>query len=237
MKTIRYTVCCLLFCAIYINRLLGQDVLRMEITDPEPRVGDEVTISIESTFFFNMIKAELDSNISLGFTMDNKIESMDIEITFSDTGTVTLGPYQMTMNGKTFTTSTLTVHVIPALPDVEGVWVRYVQSESGQYIVIDQNISNDNLAKMTKKEKSDPNEFSYFAENNGFVKLNPNFDEAGFDVDFRRSKSSSSGGMNQFKAIYTVGFTDDYSTPYTLSNKDFSNLPKGVNIPEIRIKQ
>ena len=96
---ILFTICSL--------NAIGQEKLKIEIDNPEPRVGQSVTFSINVDFLTNYFKKELGRNVD--FTRSTSIfgmQSDDFErvIIFEKAKTYEIGPFDFEFNGKKYTT-------------------------------------------------------------------------------------------------------------------------------------
>ena len=135
---ILFTICSL--------NAIGQEKLKIEIDNPEPRVGQSVTFSINVDFLTNYFKKELGRNVD--FTRSTSIfgmQSDDFErvIIFEKAKTYEIGPFDFEFNGKKYTTETIQVNVLAKLPMKNGLWLRKTEFEGQQYLILEQLISNE----------------------------------------------------------------------------------------------
>lgn len=210
-------------------------MLSTEISNPAPRVGETITLSIQNTFLDDILNQQLDSLNTKQISTTSNNKDTQIELMMKDTGTYQIGPIQFTLNGVHYTTNQLTIPVMPALPKSEGFWVRSASIDNKHYIILEQVISEDNLAKATKKESKVDDDMGQFMHNSGFAGLKYKTDNRDLVFTFRSSSSNGDGNMNTYQAIYVVSFGDAATDSYTLQESDFNNLPKGTELPVIKL--
>lgn len=213
----------------------GQVILKTEVTNPEPRAGEEIIFSMDNTYLVDMLHTQLDSLNTQKSQLSLDAQSAKVNLTIMDTGMYQIGPFNFSLNGVNYTTSPIQVHVIEPLPAGEGVWVRASTINNKQVVILEQHISEDDLDKASKKEKNEDNPFSDFAQNTGFVGLRTQAENPTVSFSFRRSESSGSNKMFYFIAIYEVDFLDNAASSYVLKASDFVNLPKGTQVPAITL--
>ncbi len=213
----------------------GQVILKTEVTNPEPRAGEEIIFSMDNTYLVDMLHTQLDSLNTQKSQLSLDAQSAKVNLTIMDTGMYQIGPFNFSLNGVHYTTSPIQVHVIEPLPAGEGVWVRASTINNKQVVILEQHISEDDLDKASKKEKNEDNPFSDFAQNTGFVGLRTQAENPTVSFSFRRSESSGSNKMFYFIAIYEVDFLDNAASSYDLKASDFVNLPKGTQVPAITL--
>ena len=148
MKKITFLL--LLLCSLYA---IGQKKLQIEIDNPEPRVGQSVTFSINVDFLTDYVKKELGKNVKL--TRSTSIfgmQSDDFErvIIFEKARTYEIGPFNFEFNGKKYTTESIEVNVLPKLPMENGLWLRVAEFDGQQYLILEQLISNESNKSVTE---------------------------------------------------------------------------------------
>ncbi len=139
---ILFTICSL--------NAIGQEKLKIEIDNPEPRVGQSVTFSINVDFLTDYFKKELGKNVE--FTRSTSIfgmQSDDFErvIIFEESKKYKIGPFDFDFNGKKYMTETIEVNVLPELPIENGLWLRITGFDGQQYLILEQLISNESNKK------------------------------------------------------------------------------------------
>ena len=243
MKKITFLL--LIFCSL---NAIGQKKLEIEIDNPEPRVGQSVTFSINVDFLTDYFKKKIGKNIE--FTRSTSIFGMHSEnfervIIFEKSKKYEIGPFNFEFNGKKYTTETIKVNVLPKLPMENGLWLRIAESEGQQYLIIEQLISNESNkidnenggyshtiggVKPEGKEFAELNEeltkgielSNYSSANNT---LNP--EDAGlFDVGFSYSIKK-----------YKIEFEENFNGEYIITKTDFKNLPENFDIGKIKLEK
>ena len=115
---------------------------KLKAKNPAPRVGEEVVIEF-SIDRHNTDSIEVLESEKIVFDMMNYVGYGRIELGDSLTnkeGPISIGPIQIPINGKTYTTNELNLTVYPELPsDIDhGIWIRIVNSQGAKYIIVEQ---------------------------------------------------------------------------------------------------
>ncbi|MFD2567332.1 hypothetical protein [Pseudotenacibaculum haliotis] len=228
--------------------LFGQEKLSIEIDNPQPRVDQRVTFSINIDFLASYLKKELGKNIEL--TRSKSIfgsQSDDFErvVVFKKAKKYKVGPFNFEFNGKKYTTNTIEIKVLPKLPMEEGLWLRLAEFEGDKYLILEQLVKN--------RPNKTINENGGYTHTIGGVKpegieladLNENLTE-GIHLDFYSSSSNTltPEGAELFDIGYTysikkyeITFDENFEGDYKISEKDIKNLPKIFNIGKIRLRK
>jgi hypothetical protein len=117
--------------------------VKLQTSNPAPRVGDAMTIS------FVLEKPPLDSKKSQNDVITilasgmNRIADGSLKMNegfLTDIGPLKLGPFQFQLNGRVFNTNELNITVSPKLPDNidEGIWIRQVEFQGQKWIILEQ---------------------------------------------------------------------------------------------------
>jgi hypothetical protein len=237
----------LLFTICSLN-LIGQEKLKIEIDNPEPRVGQSVTFSINVDFLTNYFKNKLGKNVD--FTRSTSIfgsQSDDFErvIIFEKAKKYEIGPFNFEFNGKKYSTEIIKVNVLPKLPMENGLWLRFTKKEGQQYLILEQLISNE-----SNKTNNENGGYSHTIggvkpEGKEFAELNKKLTE-GIELS---NYSSATNTLNPENAgLFDVGFSysiikykikisEKFSGKYIISETDFKNLPEQFDIGKIKIKK
>ncbi|MGJ8746063.1 hypothetical protein [Polaribacter sp.] len=237
---ILFTICSL--------NAIGQEKLKIEIDNPEPRVGQSVTFSINVDFLTDYFKKELGKNVD--FTRSTSIfgrQSDDFErvIIFEKAKTYEIGPFDFEFNGKKYTTETIEVNVLPKLPMENGLWLRITESEGQQYLILEQLISNE-----SNKTENENGGYSHTIggvkpEGNEFAELN---EELTKGIELSNYSSANNTLNPEGAGLFDVGFSysikkykiefeENFNGVYIISEKDFINLPEKFDIGKIKIKK
>ncbi len=238
----------LLLFAICSLNAIGQKKLKIEIDNPEPRVGQSITFSINVDFLTDYFKKELGKNVD--FTRSTSIfgmQSDDFErvIIFKKAKKYKIGPFDFEFNGKKYSTETIEVNVLPKLPMENGVWLRITESEGQKYLILEQLISNES-------NKTDNGNGGYSHTIGGvkpkgkeFAELN---EELTKGVELSNYSSASNTLTPEDAGLFDVGFSysikkykikfdESFNGEYLISEKDFKNLPNVFDIGKIKVEK
>ena len=241
----KITLLLFIICSI---KTFGQEKLKIEIDNPEPRTGQSVTFSINVDFLANYLKNEFGKSIEL--TRSKSIfgsQSDDFErvIVFNEAKKYKIGPFNFEFNGKKYTTNIIEVNVLPKLPMKEGLWLRLAEFEGDKYLILEQLIKN----KSNKIE----NENGGYSHTIGGVKPEEielaDLNETpikGINLSFYSSSSNTitPDGAGLFDVGYTysikkykVEIDESFDGNYKISEKDIKNLPSIFNIKKIKLRK
>ncbi len=242
MKKITFLL--LIFCSL---NAVGQKKLQIEIDNPEPRVGQSVTFSINVDFLTDYLKKELGKNVD--FTRSTSIFGMQSDdfkrvIIFQKAKKYEIGPFDFEFNGKKYSTEIIEVNVLPKLPMENGLWLRITESDGQQYLILEQLISNESN-KIDNENGYSQTIGGVKPEGKEFAELNEELTE-GVELS---NYSSSSNTLNLEEAgLFDVGFSysikkykikfeENFNGEHIISETDFNNLPKKFDIGKIKIKK
>jgi len=233
---------------IYNLNAFCQSNLKIEIDNPEPRVGESVMFSINIDFLKNNIQEKLGSEIELTrSTSVHGLQSDDFErvIIFNKVGLNKVGPFEFEFNGKKYVTNQIEINVQPQIILEENLMVRIAELNGQKYIIIEQLVKN--IAKTERNEFGEmttylgglaPDNFE-FAKLNEEVKRNIELDDLNTSSETLTPKDSKYGeiGFSYSKMRYRINFSKDFKDEYMLTEKDFLNLPKKYKLKPISIKK
>lgn len=235
----------LILCSIHV---IGQEKLKIEIDNPQPRVGQSVTFSINVDFLTDYFQNEFDKDID--FTDISSIfgiqsDKFERVIVFKKAKSYKIGPFNFKFNGQKYTTDLIEVNVLPELPMENGLWLRYTEFEGQKYLILEQLIQN----QSDKKEIEDGG-YSYTiggvkSEEKEFAELN---EELTAGIELSNYSSSSNTLTKKDASHFDVGFTysikkykikfdDNFKETYLITEKDFKYLPDVFDIGKIEIKK
>jgi hypothetical protein len=192
---------------------------KLEPSNPAPRQGEEVNINF-------LLK---DGNADIGSG------NFKVRQPLADTGLVTIGPFQFSINNKSYSTGTITLHVYPKLPDNihEGIWIRYVAFEGKYYLITEQRIPAD------QKKKPEGNSIVIGGEA-PFAELDRDqFEQAGLKV-VNSNSYTDSGPMGKDEVSYKLTTYRFEKTAYfkgrlRLDKKFFTDFPEKVITSDVWI--
>jgi len=224
----------------------AQDTLSLNIDNPEPRVGDPVTLTLDIEFLTEEIKTQLADDVQMHGNFSAYSYDADVlkrVLKFNKTGKQYIGPFNFEFNGKKYVTDSIEVNVAEKLPFREGVWVRYVQANGKKYIILEQLIENKSDAKRSKNgysytvggTKSSRAEFAdieAMPEKGVSIRMNSS---SSYTVQPEGADPSSAGFSYSFKK-YEVSMGSSSDAVYVLKSSHFNNLPRKTKIEPIEIK-
>ncbi|WP_421753055.1 hypothetical protein [Croceimicrobium sp.] len=211
--------------------------IRLKTNYTEPRLGQSITITLKLNFIEEHIKETLAPELEL--KGNSAFSNYAREIQVNDTGDFQVGPFLFEFNGKVYKTDSVILHVTEPLENVEGLWVRLIEYDSTQILIVEQHIENE---WKKDKESKDPFSMSLSTTELEFAELIENPME-GLEFNFRQSNSYSvlidekdpfGASLAYSRKIYHV--TNYSGEEIQLSEDFFENLPKKIELPEIIIK-
>ena len=243
MKTILITL------SFFVNfNIYSQDTIQLHIDNPKPRVGEEIELSFKFNFFTDEVQKQLNPGIEMSdrhSVFGGQSNEFTSNISFTEAGPHTIGPFKFNFNGKEIITNSILVQVDEKLPIKEGIWVRYAEVNNKKYIVIEQMIRN---KPNENKKENITSTITYggsggLLEEDEFAELNSNLD-IGISATFKKSLRNTvngtglgfqKSGLTYSLRIYELKTEADFSGNFTLTKRHFTNLPKGHKIKKIRI--
>lgn len=215
-------------------------VSRLDVSNPAPRVNEEIEIII-SLKKENLDALEHKENKTADDFLSlrkNKVGYGTLKIShiLTDTGRVTLGPFQFNLGKETYTTDVLTFTVHPTLPPniYDGLWIRQVDFKGERYLIIEQRI-----ASAPRKAKKTGEEIVVIGGNTEEVTYTEldeaRFQEKGLKILSSNARSESqilnpqdptaSVTVNYRIATYRFSKTPAFRTKFKLDKKLFTNFP------------
>jgi hypothetical protein len=129
--------------SLFFYGISSAQVMKLSISNPAPRVGDEVSVSynVES----DTERDKQGSLIGIGAVSFTPLFLLD-------TGSVKIGPISIKVNEAVLKTDSIVVHVSPALPPgiKEGLWIRQVSARGKGYIILEQRMGIDSNRKFSE---------------------------------------------------------------------------------------
>lgn len=233
-----------LFCVLLATLTFGQNPIALKLDNHHPRVGEDITISFPLVFIDNQVDAamtDLQDNIQKS-ALFNYRESSSYEKTFAfdSPGEYVVGPFEFSFNDSTYSTDSIIVTVIEDIPFEEGVWVRLVEENGKQFLIIEQyadgievpSYSPDNFG--TNSNKAPKSDFADLKETsiNGVT----------FSTRYTSTKQRSENENNfmgpkltyRYRK-YAISFESGVTSKLVLTKKDFQSFPKKVKFETIEI--
>ena len=228
--------------------IIGQEKLKIEIDNPEPRVGQSVKFSINVDFLTNYFKGKFGKNVD--FTRTTSIfgfQSDDFErvIIFEKAKKYKIGPFNFEFNGKKYSTEIITVNVLEKLPLKNGLWLRLTKNEGQQYLILEQLIGNE-----SDKINNENGGYSHTVggvkpKGKEFAELKKELIE-GIELSNHSSSTYTmkpenaelfDNGFSYSMIKYKIKISENYDGKYKISETDFENLPETFDIGKIKIKK
>jgi hypothetical protein len=183
---------------------------------PSPRCGDVVEVSIQK-------KDSTGRPTELG-----EFKIADVTL---DTGWVSIGPLTVQINGKSYHSDSMRIHVLDSLPAVrEGFWSRFETINEVQYLITEQ--------RVNPGDYPGSEEDLYTTIDCSMIK------EKGFRM-FKNSwqrtqKSVNIGGENTFIryqiTMYTIETAKAFDGKCVLGREYFMDWPEQLKFEEIVIR-
>ncbi|HMU68625.1 MAG TPA: hypothetical protein PK511_05500 [Chitinophagales bacterium] len=221
------------------NILFSQDTLILKLNNPAPRVGQSVDLSMQVNMVLDAMRSTMDSTITFESTFQGGEKFLTQTLVFSDTGKHILGPFKFDINGKSYITNTLEINVAPELPLTEGIWIRVVENNGNQILIVEEQIKKSE-PKSRISFGSKKSDFDYYGNQNSFEKFAYlNSEPEGAAIEFNRywMQTYDSSNLSFFTGLYNIYFLEDSGVVYTLGAKDFINLPDNITVPTVVIAQ
>lgn len=211
--------------------------INIKVDNTEPRLGQEISLTIETKFFEEFLKGTFTDSVEFKQTFSNK--DLTKTIIAKRLGPMTIGPLKFEFNGVTYLSNSIIINVIPNLTDQEGVWIRKLKIDNKDYIVIEQIVT---IKPVTTGSGNTWNTEWKSTEEN-LVELIKEPDNV--DIEFFQGRSGMGGHPDKSKGyppsisysykFYEVKRGSDFKGPFKLKEKHFEKLPKGTKIPDIII--
>src|ERR1700722_9641263 len=131
-------------------------VLYLQISNPQPRVGQTFTVSVDAdtlaAILFNPISNQFKVLLSDGSDARTETPKLAIPMTALKKGKNIIGPLSFEFNGTKYTTSKLEFEVVDSLPAAitRGLWIRKVMFNEFTFAILieerlpEDSSSNDN---------------------------------------------------------------------------------------------
>ncbi len=226
-------------------------VSRLDVSNPAPRVNEEIEIiiSLRNDNLDALERKENKTPEDVQALRNNKIGygTLKLSHVLADTGRVTLGPFKFTLGKKTYETDVLQFTVYPELPkDIyDGLWIRQVDFKDERYLIIEQRISS--AAAKPKKTGEEIVIIGGSSTEVPYTELDEmRFQEKGLKILSSNARSESqifnsqdaaaSVTVNYRIATYRFRKTPGFHARFKLDKKVFVNYPdKNIITKEVWI--
>jgi hypothetical protein len=228
--------------------VIGQEKLKIEIDNPQPRVGQNITFSINDDFLTEYFEKEFGKNVDLNSSSSLfGMRSDDFEkvIVFKKAKKYKIGPFNFEFNGTKYVTNVIEVEVLPELPMENGLWLRITEFEGEKQLILEQLIRNESNKSDTEDGGVSFTVGGVKPEGIEFANLNYALTE-----DIKLSNYSSStytitpedadphdAGFSYSIKKYKINSDNDFIGEYIITEDDFTNLPEKFDIGNIKIQK
>ena len=227
----------LLFFVLCSINAIGQKKLEIRIDNLEPRVGQNVTFSIDLDFLTEYLQKELNNTVKI--TNSNSIMmfgNFEREILFQEAKKYQIGPFNFEFNGIKYTTDSIEVNVLPELPKEDGLWLRLNEYKGVKYLILEQRIGTEpnqtyisTIPDIYGNGGNKPN-------NPKLAKLNLKLVN-GIELFNCGTTSTTINGTTYSITKYKVKYDPYFNDSYVITEKNFEDLPKTFQIGEIELKK
>ena len=231
-----------ILCALMFPAVCFSQNLILEISTPQPRLGEEFSLTISA----DSIAKNVFNFLSGKFSISNYVSSSNTEsilgtnIQATKLGHNDIGPVTLSINGKKYSTNKLGFDVVDSLPAVNrGLWIRKVPiNDTSVYIILEQRIPaltyithSQNSINMSTKANEDDKE-------TGMTQDSTEVHFHGSRQDYRSVINAKTGAKMDFKnffAIYRITKADK-SKPMVITKDFFTSIPDYYVFQDITIK-
>ena len=226
------------FCYSLQAENIPTDTVKIEIDNAAPRVGDKVELSFDIQFLNDEIQKQLPHGVKLEATTSTfgeQTSKLKKVINFEKSGSYTVGPFSFEFNGRKIVTDSIEVNVAEALPFKEGVWVRYIETPTEKYIIVEQLLGNKSDYKKTD------NGFSYtvggVSDKAEVVEIIEN-PATGLEIRMKRSVTTTktkegdifTPGLTYSFKKYEITMSSEFKGNFKLKEKHLKNVPKKTKV-------
>lgn len=202
-------------CLLAIPVLSFSQTLKLEISNPEPRVGDYIKLTVNAdNLSKDVFSSVSDKDFAFGYE-----QYLSTDLKAVSAGKKTIGPFSITLNGKKYMTDKLDINVAEPLPDVpEGLWIRKVMlNDSTFYILIEQR-------ELVQKSVTTQTELINSSISN--IKF------AGVSTTSSTSSTEGKAESQYYFRIYKFNIADK-SKHIILTKENFTGLPDNYKFQDI----
>jgi len=217
-------------------------VLEMTMDTPQPRVTTTFQVKIDISSIRHHLFSGFEGKLRLSDDMNYQEDNMlYFNVIAPETGKFTIGPLNIQIDKKTYSTNTLTYEVINSLPVVDkGLWFRIVNiDEKSFYLLIEQHIPmHDSISHSAKNATL----FQTVPDDNHSIKFTVDHIDGLYSSSSvssatpRTVKDEKGNNIQYADCFYLRKFTvTDRSKKIKLIKRNFLNLPTGYRFKDIVI--
>ncbi len=241
-----------IYCLVAMTVSAFSQSFTLELSNPYPRIGDNVSVEYEINPIQPVYGDVLDKRskpvvVGSCHAPDYTIAKGSFELTqeLDSIRNYTVGPLSITIDGVQYESNALTFSVQPKLPEVTtGFWVNFIKFNDDYYLILEQRIPGwINSAFLHNLSESTNNPFAEIVFDalksiekryDDIVILQPKSSTSQRSVKGRRNEKSK---YTQKRTVYKVWLSDDYDDSFVLTKDLFKNLPEEFNYEPILIKK
>jgi hypothetical protein len=203
--------------------------LNLEISNPQPRLGEVFTVSVNIDTLSAIILKPLADKFKMSSTSGSAstdYPKFTADVWATNLGENVIGPLTFEFNGKRYSTSQVKFDVVDSLPATDrGLWFRKViANDSTFYILIDQ--------RVPFNESNDANSVKLVGSVENIRSDGSTTTSTSTSIDSDKGKISEySSYFGNYKFIIT-----DKSKPVVIRKDAFSGLPPDYKFEDIVIK-
>jgi hypothetical protein len=223
-----------LFATLFIGISNAQGILKVSVSNPILRVGDDLEIK----YWLKSSDTDVENN-SNTFDFDDRLNTVGQgELTIAeftkDTGYVKIDPIVLTFNGKKYTSDTINIYVLPKLPQTRiGFWSHLVHLNGEIFLVLEQRFP----AKYKEERINGTLHRTLDADNVDFAEIDiKSIENPHVRITFSSSRTQSHslngnsfGGddlMHSKQTIYNITYSENYQFDFLLQKENFIHFPK-----------
>lgn len=216
-----------------VATVFSQDIL-IRVSNNYPEIGEEVEISFNFLFLDDMLQNSLGNDFELDETWINRKKDFNSDLPFNfnsfekrsftakQAGDYQIGPYNFTVNGKTYTSDSVTLHVGKT---------KITENELKVYF----NKYNNGTARIIFRFKGKINESSGEYVDDWFPSLSENDDLYKIN-NYRYLITSTTVFLKKNNIIEREYYVENISDKTIFLTKDFfRNIPDEFELPKMEI--
>jgi len=204
--------------------LANPPVMELSISNPQPRLGEEFTISYNPAYIqlqlFKSVLGKLEPADDNDGSHDKEFK---LAVKATKLGKETIGPLPFTINGVSCKTNVLSYEVVNPLPEVnEGLWIRKVSTGDNTFCII----MEQRIPVEAMKRKTAGNEVTYWNEpvDRNQVKIN-------YTRTIEGVRSHTSSTATSEKYLYTKeGKRLDFQLIFSMANYEIDDPSANVEL-------
>ena len=119
-------------CMVILTISLIAQTLNISIDNPEPRINQSINIRIDLSQIDSIISQSISDSLFELSEYDRPY--INKRITPKNTGYLKLGPFEFSLNGISYKSNSIEIHVIDSIKHKTGICIRIVKNNDKQYL-------------------------------------------------------------------------------------------------------